>query len=227
MKVLVVGGTGLVGRELLKSLSERAEMQIVALVRRFPEAQQVVDGVEYRLFNFDRPEAFLALSNEIFDTVFCCLGTTRRKAGSAREFMRVDFEYPKQLIESLKSCSPLFCLVSSVGAERPLGLYLKTKFNLERVLIESGLRYVIVRPSLLLGQRDEFRFGERLSAWLFSPLRHVMRDGLGASVARYAPIEAHEVAHALVNTALNFPLDRRGTILQGRDLFRALTKRGN
>lgn len=219
MKILVVGGTGLVGTEVLKLLSQRVDAKTLALVRRWPDAQDAMSNVSFRLFDFDRADAFGELSKEKFDVVFCCLGTTRKKAGSADAFVKVDLQYPKQLIDAVKATSPLFCLVSSVGADKPVGLYLETKHALENLVIQSGMRYVIVRPSLLLGHRQEFRLGEKLAAAIMSPLQSFFREKFGARMAHYSPVQAAEVAEILVRYATSFPQNERGIILQGRDIF--------
>ncbi len=219
MKVLVAGGTGLVGMELLKLLSQRADAQTVALVRRPLQPAPSFESVDFRLFDFEDADAYARLSHEKFDVVFCCLGTTRRKAGSAQAFTQVDFEYPRRLLAAVQTHSPLFCLVSSVGADKPAGLYLKTKFALEQAVMGSGLRYVIVRPSLLLGKRSEFRFGEQLAGFLSRPILGMLRRRTGASIGKYTPVYAHEVAHALACAALENPAAVRGIVLEGRNIF--------
>jgi uncharacterized protein YbjT (DUF2867 family) len=234
-RVLVVGGTGLVGSSLLKALTDVPEFRTKVLVRRVGALSiktQNADSnqmpyVEEHLFDFESQKDFETLSQEHFDYVFCCLGTTRKKAGSAEQFQRVDLEYPRALIHAVRSSNPIFALISSIGADVPRGLYLNTKAQLETELRSSGLRYVIVRPSLLLGERSEFRLTEALAAKLFGSLAGFLRDHLGAGLAKYAPISADIVAHALLNGSLWVETHSENLILEGRPLFEFGSKKVN
>ncbi|MBM3382141.1 MAG: NAD-dependent epimerase/dehydratase family protein [Betaproteobacteria bacterium] len=220
MKILVAGGTGLVGTELLKILAQRSNLHVTALVRRHPSPELCLEHIHYLPFNYENEQDFDKLVSESFDVVFCALGTTRKKAGSAQQFVKVDFEYPRRLIDALVSTLPLLCVVSSVGADRPSGLYLRTKAALEQHIMQSGMRYVILRPSLLLGARREFRLREWLAAKCSRPLQKILRSSLGGKSAIYAPIDAAEVARAMVIAALDHPPHSGGVILQGRDLLK-------
>lgn len=219
-KALVAGGTGLVGSFLLKALHDKGEFATTALVRRAGALPQNFSNTRELLFDFENPDHYEALAKEHFDFVFCCLGTTLKKAGSAEQFRRVDFDYPKALLKAVKGSQPIFALVSSVGANAPFGLYLKTKADLENTLMTAGIRYVIARPSLLLGERSEFRLAESLFAKTFGCLQHLMRNSLGERVARNAPIHASEVAKALLSGAMEIERTGKNLILEGRELIR-------
>ncbi|MEN9809728.1 MAG: hypothetical protein RLZZ488_1295 [Pseudomonadota bacterium] len=218
-KALVAGGTGLVGSFLLKALQESGEFATTALVRRAGALPKELSGTHELVFDFENPAHYEALEKQHFDFVFCCLGTTIKKAGSAEQFRRVDFDYPKMLLDAVKGSKPIFALVSSVGANAPFGLYLKTKADLENALMSAGVRYVIARPSLLLGERSEFRPAEAFFAKTFGHLQHLMRNHLGARIARNAPIHASEVAKALLSGALETERTGKNLILEGRGLI--------
>lgn len=218
-KALVAGGTGLVGSFLLKALAADGGFETTALVRRSGVLPSSLARVTERVFDFDNPSSYAALAQESFDFVFCCLGTTRRKAGSAEQFRRVDFEYPSHILKAVSAARPVFALVSSVGADAPTGLYLNTKAELEKDLFESELRHVIVRPSLLLGERQESRPAETLGIKLFGPMSALFREHLGVRMAKYAPIEAAKVAQALLAGAQLCAQDNKSRILEGRELF--------
>jgi uncharacterized protein YbjT (DUF2867 family) len=219
VKILVAGGTGLVGTELLKLLAQRSNVHVTALVRQIPALGFSSDQIVFRVFDYDREEDFQKLAQEKFDAVFCCLGTTRKKAGSDKEFAKVDFEYPRRLLAAVAPSYPIFCAVSSVGADKPRGLYLSTKAAMEKTIMSSGLRYVILRPSLLLGQRQEFRFGEWIAGSLFSRLRPVLENFSEQKIAEFMPIYASEVARAMVTYALDRPPQEGGVVIFGRALF--------
>ncbi len=216
--IVVAGATGLVGSALVAHLVERKENGVVALVRS-AKPGRFDASVEERVFDYDADASYEALSALRPSVVFCCLGTTRAKAGSDEAFRKVDGDYPKRLVEAAKraSATTMFGLVSSVGASSPRGLYLSTKFDVEKALALSGLPHVIVRPSFLLGDRAEKRFGERVGIVALGPIL----SGLGAvskSMKRYAPIQAADVARALAHLALDV---KATEVVEGDDLFRA------
>jgi uncharacterized protein YbjT (DUF2867 family) len=98
--------------------------------------------------------------------VFSALGTTIRKAGSQGAFRKIDFELPLRAAEeALKAGAEQFVVVSSVGADlNSKNFYLRTKGELERELAKLPFRAVhILRPSLLIGKRQEFRLGESIA----------------------------------------------------------------
>ncbi len=201
----MTGGTGLVGREALRQLAARPDVEATALVRR--AGAGLPEGVQERVFDYEQSASYDALGGEIpCDVLLCCLGTTRKKAGSDEAFRRVDRDYPIRLLERLRGLPgrPVFGLVSSVGAERGAGLYLKTKAEVEAAVRASGLPFVIVRPSLLVGEREESRPGERLGLAVSVPFfRALQIFATGELVARYAPIEGARVAAALIRGALD------------------------
>lgn len=217
-KALVAGGTGLVGSELISALEADGDFQTTVLVRKSASLTCATVRTQIRVFDFENQQDYRALASEKFDYVFCCLGTTRKKAGSASQFRRVDFDYPNALLNAVKADRPVFCLVSSVGADSPAGLYLKTKYELEQNIFSSGLDYVVVRPSLLLGDRQEFRFAESMSVKLFGRFADTLRNKFGERVAKYAPVQARDVAYALLAGARLCAAGKGRLILEGRTI---------
>lgn len=217
-KVLVAGGTGLVGSFLLRALSDFGEFEVTALARKARSLPLNLKNTQELVFDFDNANHYEKLAKENYAIVFCCLGTTRKLAGSDEKFRQVDLEYPTALLKSLKNTRPVYCLVSSVGADSPRGLYLQTKADLEKRIVSGGVPYVIVRPSLLLGERKEFRPLELFFVKTLGCMQNVMRNKLGLHMAKYAPIHASEVADALLQGALVSLREKRNLILEGRDL---------
>lgn len=220
-QIVVVGASGLVGQELIRLLHDRKDLDFTALVRRPGSARGVSDRVKEVIFDFEAPDQYQRLGTEIpCDLLFCALGTTLKAAGSPEAFRRVDLEYPKRLIERLATLDPKpgFGLVSSLGAGAPKGLYLSTKAELEACLRASGLPHLIARPSLLLGEREEFRLGERLATlFLAKPYLALAQFFAPRSlqVWRAAPIQASQVALSLTECCLDKPLKPEGRILEG------------
>jgi uncharacterized protein YbjT (DUF2867 family) len=195
---LLLGATGLVGGHCLERLlAEPAYTRVVAPVRR-PLARQH-PKLEAPIVDFDR----LVGHAEIFavDDVFCCLGTTIRAAGSQDAFRKVDLVYVHDAARlAAEQGARQFLLVSAIGAD-PTSRVFYSRVKGEAEMAVQGLpfrRVVIARPSLLLGDRAEFRLGERVAEWVTVPLAPLLRGPL----AKYRPIEARAVAAALVRLAL-------------------------
>ena len=220
-QVVIAGATGLVGRELVRQLHDRPEVAFTALVRREGILCNLSDRVREVSFDFEDPASYQRLGTEIpCDVMLCALGTTLKKAGSPEAFRKVDLELPRRFIERLAALEPkpVFGLVSSLGAERARGLYLQTKAEVEKVLMDSGLPCVIARPSLLMGEREEFRIAEKLALTLLAkPFLGLARTFAPHSPAvwKYAPIEAAKVAEALLRFCLDDPPHQEGRVLSG------------
>jgi uncharacterized protein YbjT (DUF2867 family) len=220
LSVVVAGGTGLVGRCLLTQLGARSDTSVTALVRR--AGTVATTGVTEKVFDFQDPAAYAALPEPI-DIFLCSLGTTLRKAGSPAAFESVDRDLPLRFIEHLKGRTPppRFGLVSSVGADSGKGLYLRTKRTVELALIESGLPHVIVRPSILVGERGESRPLEYLGIQVLTPLSRLLMACIGrrsSALGRLAPIPADKVAAALIRYTIE-EQPFRSTIRDGWDLW--------
>jgi uncharacterized protein YbjT (DUF2867 family) len=148
------------------------------------------------------------------DVCFCCIGTTIKTAGSKEGFARVDLEIPKKIAQLAEALSiPSLVAISSIGANaNSSSFYLKTKGEMEKAVKEiyhGNLKFV--RPSLLMGDRDEFRLGEKVSVafmkgfgWLFAgPLK------------KYRGIYAGDVARAMIKIS-DLPSDK--TIYESDEL---------
>ncbi len=137
---------------------------------------------------------------EHFDDLFCCLGTTIRKAGSQEAFKRVDHDYPLALARLGKTVgAQQFLLVSALGADAQSSVfYSRVKGETERDIAAIGLPKVsFMRPSILLGERHERRPGERAGIFvgkLIAPL-------LLGPLRKYRPIHADDVAAAMLYVA--------------------------
>lgn len=195
MIALLAGATGLVGGECLRRLlAEPRYAKVFAPTRRpLPEHPKLVQLPAE--FDAELP-AELAGGD-----VFCCLGTTIRKAGSQDAFRRVDHGIILALARrALGSGARQFLLVSSIGADPASGVfYSRVKGEVERDVAALPFRSVaILRPSLLLGARAESRPGEAL-AQAAAPLLSLL---LAGPLKGYRPIEAAVVARALLRAAL-------------------------
>lgn len=134
------------------------------------------------------------------DDLFCCLGTTIRKAGSQQAFRTVDYDYPLQVARlARQQGTRQFLLVSALGANPDSKIfYNKVKGELEETVKQIDFRGIqIFRPSLLTGARQEYRFGEKVASLFLKIAAPVLRGG----VRKYRPIAASTVARAMVEIA--------------------------
>ena len=172
LSVLLVGATGLVGRECLRSLlADSAFDRIVVLTRRPLSPDVRSPKLETHVVDFDHLNEY----DELFavDAIICALGTTIRQAGSRTRLRTVDYEFPLAFarLGRRQGCKH-YLVVSALGANpRSRMFYNRVKGNLEDALRALGFpRLTIVRPSLLLGPRTELRLGEevakRVTRWL-------------------------------------------------------------
>jgi len=207
LTALIAGASGLVGGECLQLLlaSDRyARVRILTrrdlgAVARHPRAQQVVADFA----------SLAGIADELAaDHVYCALGTTIRKAGSQQRFREVDGEYPRRLAElTLARGARHFSLVSALGASRNSPFfYSRVKGELEealRAMHWPGL--CLVRPSIIAGARAESRPFERLAGY-----------ALQCAPRTWRPVQARDIAAAMVNTALRAP--RGLTVIESRDI---------
>jgi uncharacterized protein YbjT (DUF2867 family) len=189
---ILLGASGLVGGHLLQQLLDSPHYgTVIALLRKPLPIQH--PKLRQQLLDFERPDP-AAIQG---DDLFCALGTTLRKAGSEAAQRRIDHDYPLEIGRLAKANGVRqYLLVSSLGAGAPRNnFYLQTKGALEQGLEALGFaHFVAARPSLLLGERQEFRLGEQVGIWfarLFAPL--IPR--------RYRAIQASKVARALIAAA--------------------------
>ncbi len=190
----IFGASGLIGNLLLKELiNDPAYSKVVVIVRRplvivNPKVQEILLN-EFESFDFEE----ISISDV---QVFCCLGTTIKTAGSKEEFKKVDYELPMKIAAWAKSKGiPVLAAISSIGANADSGnFYLRTKGEMEDGLKSFQFsKLILVRPSLLLGTRREFRLGEEL-AKVFSGVMNLIFFG---PLKKYRAIKASKVARAM------------------------------
>jgi uncharacterized protein YbjT (DUF2867 family) len=205
-RLLVAGGTGLVGGDVLRErLADRGwRGKIIAPVRRAPaitdpRLEPVIGPLtESKADERLAGEVRARLGDERLDAYVSCLGTTLEVAGSREAFIAVDRELVLRLARlSFELGARRAILVSSVGASRQSGnFYLRIKGEVEDAMGEAGFKRLdILQPGLLLGERGEVRRGESIAqklAPLYNPLLR------GAKLRRYRAIPALTVARAIV-----------------------------
>lgn len=194
----LIGATGLIGGHLLNLLQNDIDFQRVRILVRRPLAIQH-PKIEIIVLDFADENAFRAAIKGS-EMVFCSIGTTQKKVqGDKTAYRKVDFDIPTLAARlcAEEGCAQ-FLLVSSVGADSKSGnFYLQLKGEVEDAVRAAGVASVgIFRPSMLLGQRQEFRLGERLGQMAMSLLSFLIPS-------HYKAIEAVAVAKAMLATAKN------------------------
>ncbi|CAB1212506.1 NAD(P)H-binding protein [Acinetobacter bouvetii] len=194
---IVIGATGLVGRELLQRLNQMADCEkITAVVRH--EDPQFKSLKKVQQFILDD---FLLLNDEDvngYSHAFSCLGSTLKKAGSKENFFNIDYEINAHFADLLESTATHYVLVSALGANAQSKIfYNKVKGELENHIRSLNLECVsILQPSLLLGARHEQRTLEELTQKLYRRFSHLVPDTF-----KYKPVTAAQVAHTMVEAA--------------------------
>ena len=194
---LIIGASGLTGQVLLQLLLADSLYDTVTIYVRkqvnihHPKLQQ-------QIVNYDKLDSAVQA-----DDVFCCLGTTIKKAGSQQAFRQVDLVYPQKVAELQRNAgSRRFLLISAVGADEQSSIfYSRTKGQVEKAI--SILQYpctCIFRPSLIMGERSERRVGEKIAilvAKIIGPL-------LIGPLRKYQPVSALGIAKAMQHAAHQF-----------------------
>lgn len=205
--VALAGASGVVGAKVLEQLLLRPEVSgVVSLGRR--SVSQADARVAHRTVDFSKPESLAAALAEPVDVAFCCLGTTRAKAGSKESFRAVDLEAVRLFARAVHARgAKRFLLVSSIGADATSrNFYLRTKGEAEAAVEGVGFEQVVVaRPSFIddEGARSESRVAERLAL----PVARAAFSFLGQR-SRYAPVKAVTIARALVACAFDASAER-------------------
>jgi uncharacterized protein YbjT (DUF2867 family) len=193
MKVLILGATGLVGRSALaQALALPAVTQVIAPTRKpLPKQDKLMNPVAPKL------ELLLGeVAGWKPDAVICATGTTIKKAGSKEAFRSVDHDLPLSFARlAHQAGTQNFALVSAAGASVDSSFfYARVKGELERDVREIGFRSLtILRPSLIGGERDEFRLAESLALRLSHFLAPVLPK-------RFQVNPASKIAQALIDS---------------------------
>lgn len=194
----LIGATGLVGGELLSLLLNDPYFEAVRILVRRP-FNVAHPKLQKKLVDFsDNDSLLVALDGS--DVVFVAVGTTQKKVkGDQAAYRKVDHDIPVHAARfaSMVGCKT-FVLVSAVGANsKSKNFYLRLKGEVENEIRElahrgKGLDSIhIMRPSMLLGHREEFRMGEKIG----NPLMKVFSFLLPA---KYKPIYSKDVAKAMI-----------------------------
>lgn len=210
---LVLGSTGLIGRQLTALLAAHPAYDQVTLLGR---RHLGIEDARLRKITCSLDEMAAQPAAFAVDDVFCCLGSTLKQAGSKAAFRKVDHDYCVEAARlAREQGARCFVMVSAVNANpHGLSFYARVKGEAERDIEALSLPSVaFVQPSLLQGERHESRPGERIGQLVLGAIKPLTNW----SRAAWLPVGADEVARAMLKAALDdrYPPVRR---LRYRDI---------
>ena len=189
---LVLGATGLVGREILaRLLADKTYTAVHSVGRRAPlqTHPKLVIHLTDALSVFKAPAV---------DDVFIALGTTIKVAGSQQAFRAVDHDAVLAVASSARAAGARrLGIVSAMGADaRSTVFYNRVKGEIENAVCRLGYDSVVLaRPSLLTGDREALAQAKRPAEQLAMKTMALFK----ALIPRnYRAITATDVAGALV-----------------------------
>ncbi|MGE1103053.1 NAD(P)H-binding protein [Peribacillus simplex] len=194
---LILGATGLVGTQLVKELSNSKIYSEIHLLTR--NEMKITDTkCKGHVVDFDNLSKYADLFK--VSDVFICLGTTIKKAKSKESFRKVDYDYVIEAAIMAKTANvEKLLVITAMGANSKSSFfYSRVKGDVEGTLQQLELNTVhIFRPSLLLGERQEVRKGEKISGLISTFAKYVFVG----PIRPYRAIEANKVAAAMYAAA--------------------------
>jgi len=199
IKITLFGPTGLIGNEILKLLENDSDFENINVVSRRPlelkSKKSTLNIIDFKDFN-----SYLNVIDGS-DVVLAAIGTTQSKVGfNKKKYREIDFDIISNTVKACKEKNVKhFSFVSSAGADiNNKSFYLKLKGEIEKEVESKQLNSsTVYRPSLLLGNRKENRFGEKVAQILIPLISFLFPDN-------YKPIKASDVAKAMVNESKNY-----------------------
>ncbi|MDB4148396.1 NAD-dependent epimerase/dehydratase family protein [Flavobacteriaceae bacterium] len=193
----IAGSTGLVGSHLLKNLSN-IYPRVISLTRK--KVNYSKPNIRNIIVDFDDLKIESVFKD--VDHLYIALGTTRKKAGSAYNFKKVDYHYCINLARIANDCGvKSISIISSVGSDPNSSfLYPMTKGLIEKDISKISLHHLsIVRPGIILGKRNESRIGEKIGKVIFSLIDKL----LFGKLSKYKSISADNISKAMIYQVIN------------------------
>ena len=196
---LIFGSTGLVGSNLLTLLIKD---DYYTAIKIFARSKVNINDPKVEIINLD----FNKLSEYSHlikgDDCFFCIGTTKKKTPNNDEYRNIEYNFPVNIAEIAKNNNVRsFMYVSSLGSNpNTKNTYLKNKGEAEEFLKKLNFSQLsIIRPSFLLGDRNEFRLGEIIGKNIYKKLSFLFQG----SLRKFRAIESKNVAKAMIVISKN------------------------
>lgn len=196
-KILITGGTGFVGRYVVKEALKRG-YDVHLIVRNLNKAKNLFNEKInlHPLSDFSREEKLKEIIDHVKpDYVIHLIGIIQEIKSKNITFEKVHYEYSKILYETLKQNPPKRIIhMSALGVdEKAPSKYHITKLKAEKELIKSGMSYAILRPSFILGP-EQLLFMKLRPIIQKSPL--IIFPDLGNY--RFQPVDVRDVAQCFL-----------------------------
>lgn len=194
---IILGATGLTGSILLEKLRKDDRYKTIKLFSR-----KEIDGPPSKVKQFVGDILELENFKKDFtaDEVFCCIGTTAKKTPDKALYKKIDFGIPVTAAKLSKANGiPTFLVISALGANAQSSIfYSKTKGEMEQaVLAEKIEKTHVLQPSIIGGDRQEKRIGEKIGLVVLSLLQPLFLGRL----KKYRITKAEDIAQAMINLA--------------------------
>ena len=207
---LVIGASGLVGQQLVSQLLAHPAFEKVRIfVRRTTGLHH--SKLDEQIIDFEQIESWMSLVRG--DVLFSALGTTIKKAKTKENQYRVDFTYQYEFAKAASQNGvPAYVLVSSLGANsKSAFFYPRIKGELDGAVAKLPFqKMIIVRPSILDGDRQEKRMTEKFSLL-------IMRRLTKSFLKKYRPTPVDLLASRMIQMSLDDV--RYKQIIEGAELF--------
>ena len=202
---LIIGATGLVGKELVQLLLNDDDFETVkTFVRRSSGINHL--KLQENVVDFEN----LPVQEITGDVMFNCMGTTLKQAGNKEKQFKADVEYPANFAKvAAENKVKVAMVVSAPGAdEKSLLFYSRLKGQLEKKIKELPFDFIrFIHPSVLSGDRPEPRFGENFLVKTIDGLSKFL-----PFLKKYRSISGKQVAKALVFYYKNLGNERVKTL---------------
>lgn len=196
---ILLGATGLTGGHLLDMLLEDdSYKKVVVFTRR--ETKREHPKLEELLIDLLDLKSYKSLFHG--EVVFCCIGTTKAKTKDKEAYREIDYGIPVNAAKLAKQNNiPCFLVVSALGAdEKSRFYYNRLKAEMERDVLAQGIPHTyLLQPSLIVGDREENRRGERFAKNLMQVFKPFIPK-------KYKIIQGATIAKAMLKIAdKNYP----------------------
>ncbi|SRX72697.1 NAD(P)H-binding protein [Aequorivita antarctica] len=188
---IILGATGLTGGILLEKLLKDPSFEKIKLFSR-SSAENNSSKVEEHLINMfqleDHSEAFKA------DVIFCCIGTTKANTPDKETYKKIDNGIPVTAAKLAKQNGiKTFIVISAMGADADSSIfYNKTKGEMQRDVLQQNIENTyVLQPSLIVGDRNENRFGEKVATVFMKTFGFLIPK-------KYKMIKAETIAEAML-----------------------------
>lgn len=194
---IILGATGLTGSILLKKLMNDQRYETIKLFSR-----KKIEGLPKKVTQYIGDVLTLQNFKEEFkaDEVFCCIGTTAKKTPNKETYKKIDFGIPVTAAKLSKENNiNTFLVISALGAnEKSAVFYNKTKGQMQQEVLKQNIANTfILQPSIIDGNRNETRIGEKIGLIIFKLIQPLFIGPL----KKYKVIKAEEIAQAMLNLA--------------------------